>query len=641
MKKNEKTEYVVSEIDSLTGIPSKDRIWLKRSKSAYTNLPDSNMNVYDYIYECNKNNLDDIALEYDPLTDYKSTKITYRRFFKMIDIATRGYMELGVKEGDIVTVCLPSFIENIVTFYALNRLGAIPNQIHPLASKDEVRFYLEEAESKVFVSYDGNFNNFKDVVEEMNINKVLMVSAGDIVNTSVKLKLLYNKYLELLKSNNEHFSFASLKSFLKKSKENVEYPSDRYMSFKDFMEIGRKSKKVVPKVNATTASLTHTSGTTGKSKGVLSSSFGFNEMVRQIAEETPVLERGDKELLVLPPYPLYVICNNIHMCIARGINVVFVPKVDYKNIHKYFMKHKITAVQGIPSTVTSMMNDKGFEDNNVDLSSMKFIVTGGGALASEEQKAANDFLHRHNCKYNITVGYGMSEMGSCAACTFDENDEIGTVGRPLNDTLVKIVDIDTGVEVGYNTPGEIWLSGPCRMIEYYKNKEATNDIFVYEYDDNGNEIVWVKTGDIGMITPTGNIKYVGRNKRITMIVDINTNTVSKVSNDYVEDILIGNYTSGTIQDCVVVSVPDKERLNALKAYVVVKDSPIHYNNIVEEMNSKCERVLRDNSRPVEYVVVDEIPETKAGKKDFVLVQDYENGKNDNVKVKARVRVKSN
>ena len=128
--------------------------------------------------------------------------------------------------------------------------------------------------------------------------------------------------------------------------------------------------------------------------------YGFNEMVRQIAEETPVLERGDKELLVLPPYPLYVLCNNVHMCLARGINIVVVPKVDYQNIHKYFMKHKITAVQGIPSTVMSMLNDKGFEDNNVDLSSIKFIVAGGGALASDTLKKANDFLHRHNCKYN-------------------------------------------------------------------------------------------------------------------------------------------------------------------------------------------------------------------------------------------------
>lgn len=635
MRDDKKLELVADLPNKLTGIPSKDRIWLKRSKRASVKLPDSHLSVYDYIYECNKNNLDDVALEYDPLIDYSSTKITYRELFKMIETTTMAYMELGVKKGDIVTVCLPSFVENIVNFYALNRLGAIANQIHPLASKDEVKFYLEEAESKIFVSYDGNFDNFKDVVEELNIEKVIMVDATNLVSTKNKAIILYDKYKKLRKEKN-----ISLMSFIKEVSKTKTYPSSRYISFKDFMNLGKHNKEIIVNTFNDACSLTHTSGTTGKSKGVLSSNYGFNEMVRQIAEETPVLERGDKELLVLPPYPLYVLCNNVHMCLARGINIVVVPKVDYQNIHKYFMKHKITAVQGIPSTVMSMLNDKGFEENNVDLSAIKFIVAGGGALASETLKKANNFLHKHNCKYNVTVGYGMSEMGSCAVCTFDENDEFGTVGRPLNDTNIKIVNPETKEEVGYNTAGEIWLSGPCRMIGYYKNEEATDKLFVKEYDKEGNEIVWVRTGDIGMITPTGNLKYIGRDKRITMIVDIKTNTVSKVSNDYVEDILIGNYGTAVIPNCVVVSVPNEETLNALKAYVVVKDSPADYSEIVTEMNKKCEEILRDNSRPIEYVFVDKIPETKAGKKDFVLVQEFEEGKKkDGIKVKTRIKVK--
>ena len=635
MKDDKKLELVADLPNKLTGIPSKDRIWLKRSKRASVKLPDSHLSVYDYIYECNKNNLDDVALEYDPLIDYSSTKITYRELFKMIETATKAYMELGVKKGDIVTVCLPRFVENIVNFYALNRLGAIANQIHPLASKDEVKFYLEEAESKIFVSYDGNFDNFKDVVEELNIEKVIMVDATNLVSTKNKAMILYDKYKNLRKEKN-----ISLMSFIRETSKTKTYPSSRYISFRDFMNLGKHNKEITVNTFNDACSLTHTSGTTGKSKGVLSSNYGFNEMVRQIAEETPVLERGDKELLVLPPYPLYVLCNNVHMCLARGINIVVVPKVDYQNIHKYFMKHKITAVQGIPSTVMSMLNDKGFEENNVDLSAIKFIVAGGGALASETLKKANNFLHKHNCKYNVTVGYGMSEMGSCAVCTFDENDEFGTVGRPLNDTNIKIVNPETKEEVGYNTAGEIWLSGPCRMIGYYKNEEATDKLFVKEYDKDGNEIIWVKTGDIGMITPTGNLKYIGRDKRITMIVDIKTNTVSKVSNDYVEDILIGNYGKAVIPNCVVVSVPNEETLNALKAYVVVKDSPVDYSEIVTKMNKKCEEILRDNSRPIEYVFVDKIPETKAGKKDFVLVQEFEEGKKkDGIKVKTRIKIK--
>lgn len=278
--------------DNIINMPSIDKIWLKRSKRASVKLPDSRLNVYDYIYECNKNNLDDVALEYDPLIDYPSTKITYRDLFKMIDIATKAYKKIGVKKGDIITVCLPSFIENIVTFYALNRLGAVPNQIHPLASKDEVKFYLEEAESKIFVSYDGNFDNFKDVVEELNIEKVIMVDATNLVSTKNKLNILLKKYKELNKNNKISFI-----NYIKKATEKKKYPSSRYISFKEFTKLGKHSNEKIETVNNEVASLTHTSGTTGKSKGVLSSSYGFNEMVRQIAEETPVLERGEKNYL--------------------------------------------------------------------------------------------------------------------------------------------------------------------------------------------------------------------------------------------------------------------------------------------------------------------------------------------------------
>ena len=622
-------EYITN-IPKNLSLPSEDKLWLNRVKKASIKLPDSNLSVYDYIYECNKNNLDNVALEYDPLIDYQSTKITYRQLFKMIEDTTKAYIDLGVKYNDIVTVCLPSFVENIVTFYALNRIGAIANQIHPLASKDEIKFYLKEAKSKVFVSYEGNLDNFKDVVEELNIEKVIMVDATSLINSKTKMKLLFDKM-----KKEKKFSI----NFLLKKDNNL--LNDRYINFDEFMKNGAKSKVKIPNIK-NIASLTHTSGTTGKSRGVLSSNFGFNEMVRQIAEETPILEKKDKELLVLPPYPLYVLCNNVHMCLARGINIVVVPKVDYQNIHKYFIKHKIAVVQGIPSTIVSMMNDVNFEKNNVDLSSIKFIVAGGGALHSDALKKANDFLHKHNCRYNVTVGYGMSEMGSCATCTFDETDEFGTVGRPLNDTLVKIVNPETLEELPYNKPGEIWLSGPCRMVGYFNNEEATNKIFKEEILEDGSKRTWVRTGDIGLITLMGNLKYVGRNKRITMIVDINTNTVSKVSNDYVEDIISTDYLSGTVSNCVIVSVPNEKTLNALKAYVVVKDSPYNYSEIALEINNKCKEKLRENSRPIEYVFVDKIPETKAGKKDFVLVQDFEDGK-DNVKdklnVKTRVKIK--
>lgn len=622
--------------------PSEEKIWKKKCLNAEISMPESDTNVYDYIYECNKDNLDDIAFIYDPLIDYPGNKITYREFFKMVDDCAKAYKNIGVNKGDIVTVCLPSFIEAIISFYALNKIGAIPNHIHPLASKEEIKFYLEEVNSKVFLSYDGNYDNFKDVVEELKIENVILVSSSDMLDTKTKLSYLFDNYKEeQLRYGNKVKLSEFIKKVIKEMK--IDLPNDRYISYRDFIKNGKKYKDSIDTVydSMQAASLTHTSGTTGKSKGVLSSAYGYNEMVRQIAKDTPILKRKDTELLVLPPYPIYVLCNNIHMCLARGISIIFVPKVDYKNIHKYFLKYDITAIQGIPSIINAMIKDKGFDDKNIDLSHIKFIVSGGGNMTLSEFNDTNKFLHNHGCKYNVTIGYGMSEMGSCSTCTFNDKIDSGIVGRPLSDTNIMIVDMVTKEELSYGEQGEIWLSGPCRMIGYYNNEDATNKIFEKRINKFGKEETWVKTGDIGLITKDGNLKYIGRDKRITMIVDPSSNTVSKISNDYVEDIIVGKYPSGEVSDCIVISVPSEEKLNKLKAYVLVKDAP--YNKIVQEIDMKCGEVLREVAKPVEYIFVDDnIPYTKSGKKDFTLLEGIENGKlvNDGkVKIKKRILTK--
>ncbi len=622
--------------------PSEEKIWLKRSKNGAVKMPDSKLNVYEYLYECNKNDLDSIALEYDPLEDYPSTKITFRQLFKMIDDCAKSFKELGVKQGEIVTVCLPSFVENIVIYYALNKIGAIPNQIHPLASKDEVKFYLEEVNSKIFVGYDGNLENFGEVVRELDIPHVIMVSPTNAVSSAIKLKILRDSI------KNEYQEKKSLKSVLdvvNKLTKKEEYSDSRYISYDDFIKKGKQYKDVVEVVRSSDGkvptSITHTSGTTGKSKGVVSSMFGFNEMVRQIAIDTPQLKRGEKELLVLPPYPVYVLCNQVHMCLCRGFDVIVIPKVDYKNIHKYYAKHDVTIMQAIPSIIEAMANDPGFEKENIDLSKLKFVVSGGGALPKEKTKEVMDFLKRHGCQVPITIGYGLSEMGSCATCTFNDEEKVQTIGRPLNDTTVMVVDPDTLEELDYEEEGEMLINGPSMMLGYYKNDEANRKIFVNIPNKDGELVTWIRTGDIGKFCKSGDLQYVARKKRITMIVDLNSNTVSKISNDYVEDLIVGKYNSGSVSDCVVISVPSESRLNKLKAYVVIKDNE-EIQPVIDEVEKKCEKTLREMARPIEYVVLsDEIPYTPAGKPNFIAVEQFEKAPLESeIKLKVKMRIKS-
>ena len=594
----------------LTGYPSIDKPWLKKKKYE-RDLPDYNLTAYEFLYECNKNNLDDVALIYDPILEEDSTPITFRELFKQIDKCAKAYIALGVKKNDIVTVSLPSFVENIVNFYALNKIGAVANQIHPMASKDEIKFYLDEAESTVFLGYGDVYDKIKDT--KNNLRHVILVSPTDSISLKNKLKIV--------KSKIKKDGISSVKRLL----ENNIPENTICISWKDFIKCGNKIKNLDEYVNhdsSLLATLTHTSGTTGKSKAVMTDSKAFNSSVVSILQETDLFQRHDKELLALPPFPLYILNNGVHLALCVGEELVVIPKVDYSKISEYFKKHNPHHLKGIPSVIDAILADKGFE--NYDFSNFKFLITGGGKLTREDE--INQFLKSHNCKYDVANGYGMSEAGGCVTCMFDNTVEKETVGRPLINSNAKAVDLETGEELKYTDEnvGEVWLTGPSIMKGYYKNPGETAELL---FKDSNGEI-WVRTGDLGRITKEGNVKLIGRLKRMTFVFDSATNNASKVSHDYMETTLCENEN---VDDCIVVAVENEQSLNAFKAYILVKNSP--YDNVITQLDKLCKTRFRKYISPIEYVVVDNIPKTKAGKNDYRYIESLENGELENPKVK--------
>ena len=129
----------------LTGYPSIDKPWLKYYSEEAINAPLPECTIYEYLWENNKDHLDDIAII------YFNRKITYGELFENIDKTASALLALGVKPGEIVTVAMPSIPEALYAVYALNKIGAVANMIHPLAGEQELLNYLNEVESKVFL----------------------------------------------------------------------------------------------------------------------------------------------------------------------------------------------------------------------------------------------------------------------------------------------------------------------------------------------------------------------------------------------------------------------------------------------------------------------------------------------------------
>lgn len=586
----------------LTGLPSLDKPWFSRKKQEI-NMPDVNQSAYRFLYECNKNNLDSIALIYDPILEEKPTNITYGELFRRIDETAEAYVAYGIRKGDIVTVSLPSFVEDIVNFYALNKIGAVANQIHPLASQEEIEFYLNEAESKVFVGYGDVYEKIKKI-KCATLKHVILVSPKDSISKEVKLNIFKKTIAK------------DVAAGIKMLSEKDNYKGTICVSWKEFIKKGESVEDIYKYINHdanSLATLSHTSGTSGKSKAVMTSSKAFNASVVSILRETNLFQKGDKELLVLPPFPLYILNNAVHLPLCVGEQIIVIPKVEYNKLSLYFKKHSPQHIKGIPSTAESMLKDEGF--NGVDLSDFKLLISGGGKLTCE--KEINQFLKEHNCPNGIANGYGMSEGGGAITCMFNDTVEKGTVGRPLMKCMAKAVSLDEEKrELSYldEEDGEIYLTGPAVMDGYYKNVEATEELF--QRDEDGT--IWLKTGDLGRITKEGNVKIVGRLKRTTFVFDIENNTASKVSHDYMETILCQNVG---VEDAVVVAVPDEKSRHAFKAYITLRDQA--YDEIISDLDKTCKVTLRKYISPVEYIIVDKIPKNAAGKNDYKYLESYE------------------
>lgn len=167
--------------NEMTGYPSIDRPWLKYYSDEAINVEIPHMTAYDYICLCNKNRLNETAI------NYFGRLITYEELFHKINKCASQFAQLGVGKGDIVSICMPTTVETIVAFYALNSIGAISDMLDPRSNKDQLKFYLKENESEILVLFDACYFKIKEIISETNIQKVILVSAADSMPTVTKI----------------------------------------------------------------------------------------------------------------------------------------------------------------------------------------------------------------------------------------------------------------------------------------------------------------------------------------------------------------------------------------------------------------------------------------------------------------------
>lgn len=570
-------------MDNLTGYPSIDKPWLKYYNDEAINAALPTNTMYDYLYENNKDYLQDTALI------YFNKKISYKNLFHEIELVARSLIGIGVKENDVCTVVSLSCVNSVVLFYALNRIGAVSNFVNVLASSEEMKGYIEESKSHFIFCLDV----FLEKILAMNNHEAKVISFSLSDYMPIQTKLAYN-----LKVKTRKFPFLK---------------DGRVIPWKQFLEFNNHVNElpVITRGVDSVSVWAHTGGTTGLPKTVLHTDKAYNAVAMQY-KQCFGAKRGEIFLNIIVPFVVFGALTCMHMPLCIGVSVVLIPKFEAEDWGLHLQTYKPNHIAGIPSYFIPMLSDDRLK--NLDLIYVKTLSAGGDGLTEEMEKRINTFLSEHNSKAKLLRGYGMTEVGASAVTNFNTSSKIGSVGIPLPKNEIFIFDGEKKCECTYRDIGEICLQSPSFMKSYKDNEAATNELTLV--DSSGKK--WIRTGDIGYIDEDGFVYIIGRMKRVMFVGP--EGMAYKVFPQKIED------TIAEIPDVLEICVVSNQMETGFVpiAYLSIKaDSPKTKKEVEKEVQIKCKQCLPDYMQPFDIRILDSIPKTPIGKIDFHLLEHWE------------------
>ena len=559
------------------GVPSQDKPWLKYYSEQNIEIQLPHCKIYDLVHENNKEHPQDVALI------YYGKKITYAELFDNIEITARAFATIGICAGDTVVISSANIPEVIYSFYALNRLGAIVNMVDPRTDLEHTHEYFQEMNTKAVVCIDAVYPRVIKAIKETSVKEIIVVSPADSLPSLLKV-------------------FYKIKNARKRQDTN-----ENTVFWKEFLKKGEASSFIDAKYKpGQVCVVAHTGGTTGKPKSVLLTDDNLNAVTYGYKYLGIPFKRGQVYFNDLPPFIMYGLVLGIHTTLTYGLKVVTYPLFDSQGFPKQFAKYKPQHFSAVPEHLRYLIESPIIANMNLE-----FLISpgvGGDSVNVTLEKQVNEFLSAHGCQYEVCKGYGMTELAATACITFKGANALGSIGIPFITNNFKIVNTDTGEECSYNEIGEIWISGPSVMKGYYKDDEATRQLF--EYDENGT--CWVKTGDLGLITEEGLIFHKGRIRRI-YLTDFENQPAKMyplaVEEKFKECI--------DVQDCCVVGRKKKDSSSYELVAFVVKTGDAVTNTVVEQMlHEIAQKSIPSYMHPVEYRFLSALPHTPIGKIDF-------------------------
>lgn len=574
----------MTEDKKLTGYPSIDKPWLKYYSEKELNYTIPKCKIVDNLYKYIDKYSSEIALE------FMNVKVSYAELKNKIELVAKALKELGINEGDTVSVCLPNMPEAVYLFYAINKVGAVANMLDPRNSNVEFLRLLNEADTTYLFAMDTAVENFADVITEAKLKGVIAISVIE------SLPLLIRK-LATVKNK-------SLKAKLTQLK------NENLMSWNKFCKLGKGKANVITNkyVQDAPACICYTGGSTGVPKGAVMSDYNFNAYIVGLMAMEFDAKPKEIALVAAPPWTMYGISNSINAYLCLGLKLILIPKADSQSFPQMIEKTAANHIVCVPTMVRVWVNSK--ESENADLAHIKTLILGAEKLDPTFEVQANQWLAEHNCKVKITKGYGMTELGAAVCYTKGDSNIAGTVGVPYVTDVVSIFNERDGkyAEGKIGEQGEVCVMSPKCMLHYLGTGNEQTSTIIKSHEDG---IKWVHTGDIGHIDENGCLYIDGRIKR--MII----RDGYKVFPAAIENVIVKNKN---VNQCAVVGIKDVNMGYVAKAYLILTDKA-KKDETIEQLKEACQKELYSYEVPDYFEVLDSFPVTNVGKIDYTKLEE--------------------
>jgi fatty-acyl-CoA synthase len=516
--------------------------------------------------------LDEAALHH-PKTDAlvyvdKGIRLNYKEFNEECNKVAKALMNLGIKRGDHIAIWAYNVPQWVLLQFASAKIGAVLVTVNTYYKSHELDYLLKQSDATTLFLVNG----FKDVNYVEMLYKVL----PQLIDTEPgKLNFEDFPYLKNIVyiGEKQHPGMFSFDKFLSGAK-NV---SDK--------ELKERQKSLDPN---DVINMQYTSGTTGFPKGVMLTHYNIINNAYYVGSIMGMSER-DRMCIPVPFFHCFGCVLSTLNCVVHGSTMVPIEIFNAEKVLQAVEKEKCTALQGVPTMFIAELQNPNF--NKYDLSSLRTGIMAGSSCPIEVMVSAMDKMHLKE----ITICYGLTEAAPVLTQT-RRNDPVAkrveTVGKPLPNVKVKIIDPESGKTNPVNEPGELVAKGYGIMKGYYKMPKQTEEVI-----HKG----WLHTKDLAVKDKDGYFSILGRID--DMIIRGGENVYPREIEEYL-------YTNNKIEDVSVVGVPSEKYGEEVCAFIILKDGEVATE---DEIRSFCKQGISRFKVPKYIIFADKFPLTASGK----------------------------